>query len=633
MASEDDPPPTTSNNHFKINIDELMSADANEPVANIVVVSAADLNPQIPPKKAETVAPKNDCGESLSKFSVKELKETITKYSNLLKTQTGRNLPDKGVKVKHIIECHEKELQRRYNLEVADECKKPVLGHRKSNGELGGLKQAAQTSQIQKFSPFGTCLLEKIENDVKPKPEQNAAFQNEMPYINQRDKQKRNTGAKLPSNKKAKSMHGAQEFFSWKHNNGSQSRRRSGSLNGILSSRPSAQEKVPVSVTLKNGLNDLNSKCTNDKEDCTVVLVDEEEPDTTEKIQEPEKRRSRRNECKIFYPSREDPESLEIFRSELKCLEPGECLTSTIMNFYIRHLQQLCSTSDRSKQKFYFFNTYFYSKLQEAMTHQNEETFFIKFRRWWKGVNIFEKTYIFLPINDDKHWSLVILCISDEEDSGPIILHLDSLGLHSSRLIIKNVKSLLENEWKYLKEDGEAVNIPIPDTLKENLSERIDGKTIEAPRQTNDYDCGLFVLYYIERFIEDAPEKMREENLSMFGKKWFKAQDASGLRSRIKNILTDEFRKMPTEDNSLWETVCLPSPVTRAKAAHLAGEGDNKTRYHLTIAVSGRAKVACFEPSPICLAQFERNSEPTVGCQISSRSIISYFSIRIVPVC
>jgi len=33
---------------------------------------------------------------------------------------------------------------------------------------------------------------------------------------------------------------------------------------------------------------------------------------------------------------REDPESLEIFHSELKCLEPGECLTSTIMNFYIR---------------------------------------------------------------------------------------------------------------------------------------------------------------------------------------------------------------------------------------------------------------------------------------------------------
>ncbi|KAK9747663.1 hypothetical protein RND81_02G006800 [Saponaria officinalis] len=74
------------------------------------------------------------------------------------------------------------------------------------------------------------------------------------------------------------------------------------------------------------------------KDEQAVVLVDEEETKAIEKVPEAEKRRSRRNVCKIFYPSREDPDSLEIFRSELRCLEPGECLTSTIMNFYLRHL-------------------------------------------------------------------------------------------------------------------------------------------------------------------------------------------------------------------------------------------------------------------------------------------------------
>ncbi|XP_074309862.1 ubiquitin-like-specific protease 1D [Silene latifolia] len=544
MASDDG-----EKKKLSINYDELFREGDDEPVPNVVVVSSANRRRRRPPENKPTevsTATQTDCGE-LSSLSMDQLKGKISRLTSVLNGQGGRNLPDKGEKLKRQIAGLEEELQRRNNREVADECKDP------------------------EFSEFGNLLLEKMGTGVKPKPDQNAAFQDEISYINPRAKQNRNTGAKLSCNKKAKYGLGSKEFAPWKHNNGSQSRQKYCSLGNLLS-RPSAQEKLPVSVTLRNGFNDLSSKCTNDdKEECTVVLVDEEEPDTTQRIQEPEKRRSRRNECKIFYPSREDPESLEIFRSELKCLEPGECLTSTIMNFYIRYLQQMCSTSDRSKQKFYFFNTYFYSKLQEAMTHENEETFFIKFRRWWKGVNIFEKTYIFLPVNEDKHWSLVILCISDEEDSGPIILHLDSLGLHYSRLIIKNVKSLLENEWKYLKESGEAVNIPIPDTLKENLSQRIDGKTIEAPRQTNDYDCGLFVLYYIERFIEDAPEKMRDEYLSMFGKKWFKAQEASSLRSRIKNILMDEFRKIPTDDNSsLWEPVCLPSPVTRAKAAHLA---------------------------------------------------------------
>lgn len=32
------------------------------------------------------------------------------------------------------------------------------------------------------------------------------------------------------------------------------------------------------------------------------------------------------------------------------------------------------------------------------------------------------------------HWSLIIVCMPTKEaDSGPIILHLDSLGLHSSQ--------------------------------------------------------------------------------------------------------------------------------------------------------------------------------------------------------
>ena len=39
------------------------------------------------------------------------------------------------------------------------------------------------------------------------------------------------------------------------------------------------------------------------------------------------------------------------------------------------------------------------------------------------------------------HWSLVIICIPDKkEESGPIVLHLDSLGLHSSRSVFHNIK-------------------------------------------------------------------------------------------------------------------------------------------------------------------------------------------------
>lgn len=37
----------------------------------------------------------------------------------------------------------------------------------------------------------------------------------------------------------------------------------------------------------------------------------------------------------------------------------------------------------------------------------------------------------------------------------------------------------------------------------------------QVPQQKNDYDCGLFVLYFIERFMEEAPERLKMKDLDM----------------------------------------------------------------------------------------------------------------------
>ena len=37
----------------------------------------------------------------------------------------------------------------------------------------------------------------------------------------------------------------------------------------------------------------------------------------------------------------------------------------------------------------------------------------------------------------------------------------------------------------------------------------------QVPQQNNEYDCGLFVLYFMERFIEEAPERLRKKDLAM----------------------------------------------------------------------------------------------------------------------
>ncbi|CAI9300161.1 unnamed protein product [Lactuca saligna] len=241
----------------------------------------------------------------------------------------------------------------------------------------------------------------------------------------------------------------------------------------------------------------------------------------------------------VYYPSRDDHDSVEVNYRDMTCLAPQAYLSSTIMNFYIRYLQEMTS-SENMMDNFHFFNTYFYNKLQKL---SYKEDSFLKFRKWWKGVNIFNKPYILLPIHDKVHWSLCIICFPTKKNElGPIVLHLDSLGLHDSRSIFKNIKRFVKEEWRYLKNSEENLNLKITDEIWENLDSRMDDRRISVPQQRNEYDCGLFVLYYMERFIKEAPERFKEKDLSMFGKQWFMPQEASNLRRRISNLLVQQFK-------------------------------------------------------------------------------------------
>ncbi|KAJ6840312.1 ubiquitin-like-specific protease 1D [Iris pallida] len=272
-----------------------------------------------------------------------------------------------------------------------------------------------------------------------------------------------------------------------------------------------------------------------------VVILDDEDVQPMQPIEGddiPDERK-----FKIYYPSSDDPECVELYQSDIECLGPGMYLSSPIMNFYIQYLQRSLSSIDKSREEYYIFNTFFYSKLEEAVTSKGDRsTSFLKLRRWWKGTDIFQKAYILLPIYRDKHWSLVVICIPEKEDeSGLIILHLDSLGLHASGHIFSVVSSYLKEEWNYLNGNSLLPELPISERIWKHLPCWIEKEKIVVPQQQNDYDCGLFVLYFIERFIVEAPKRLRKRDLTMFGRRWFKPEEASGLRQKIEELLIEEF--------------------------------------------------------------------------------------------
>ncbi|KAL5206421.1 hypothetical protein ABZP36_034630 [Zizania latifolia] len=254
------------------------------------------------------------------------------------------------------------------------------------------------------------------------------------------------------------------------------------------------------------------------------------------------------NESRIYYPSsqnRDDPEAVELCGSDIKCLDPGVYLSSPVINYYIQYIKRTKLRDDDCRDKFYIFNTYFYSKLEEALSGKGE---FVKLRRWWKGIDIYHRAYIILPIHGTAHWSLIIICIPSKEiNSGPFILHLDSLEIHHSAKIFDTVAKYLEAEWCHLRKNPPP-DISISETIWEDLPRNIHKEKVQVPQQNNEYDCGIFMLYYIERFMREAPERFTRDNLDMFSRTWFQSEDASDLRQRIRELLLEEFESARLDD-------------------------------------------------------------------------------------
>ncbi|GMJ08234.1 UB-like protease 1D, OVERLY TOLERANT TO SALT 1 [Hibiscus trionum] len=533
------------NRKRKLDLDwiKLLSKDVGDEKQTppLVVIKA---EPHPPPRKSDATGDGDDHGkdEFLENLTDAMLEEKIQRQERNLEC-FGFKLPDKGKKIRDQLKQFEEEKKRRTLSRarlLADECEKlsqPPSSH--TVGSSNGFENLRKSKQPFSQSAFGASFCKKLEENTDSRSLNTFG---KSSILNHCGYQKTKCNGDFSQSERMIVRRSPRHRSSLNYTKPSFGDQKSrtvtrSSLFDTDDNLRSTSKKDAIQVRTPN-----DSRC---RQGETVVIVDEEEPPSVETTEPEVKLPNCKKDARIYYPSRNDPESVDISFGDIDSLAPETFLTSQIMNFYIRYLRQQASPTSRAICDYHIFNTYFYPKLKEAVSYKgsDNDSLFIKFRRWWKGVNIFQKAYILIPINEDFHWSLVIICIPDKEDeSGPIILHLDSLGLHSSRLVFKNIKSYMKEEWNYLNQEVAPSDLPIADRIWENLPRRIDERTIAVPQQKNDYDCGLFVLYFMERFIEEAPERLKKKDLAMFGRQWFRPEQASGLRAKIRNLLIEQFQ-------------------------------------------------------------------------------------------
>ncbi|XP_010254528.1 PREDICTED: probable ubiquitin-like-specific protease 2B isoform X1 [Nelumbo nucifera] len=259
----------------------------------------------------------------------------------------------------------------------------------------------------------------------------------------------------------------------------------------------------------------------------------------------------------VIYP-KGDPDAVSISKRDVELLQPETFINDTIVDFYIKYLKNKIQPED--KNRFHFFNSFFFRKLadmdKDPSSASEGRAAFQRVHKWTRKINLFEKDYIFIPVNFNLHWSLIVICHPGEvvnfkdEDANkslkvPCILHMDSIkGSHKG---LKNlVQSYLWEEWKARQNES----------LEDASSKFINLRFIplELPQQENSFDCGLFLLHYVELFLEEAPVNFNPFRITklcnFLNMDWFLPSEASLKRAYIKKIiheiLEDQLQKVPS---------------------------------------------------------------------------------------
>ena len=196
------------------------------------------------------------------------------------------------------------------------------------------------------------------------------------------------------------------------------------------------------------------------------------------------------------------PGSVSITNVDYNCLEAGKFLNDVIIDFYLKHLQltkfkSVPEVMDRT----HIFSTYFYQRLttrkerKEGKSHPIEdnpkltaaEKRFERVKKWTKNVNLFDKDFIVVPINENKHWYLCIICLNgqscksnaghrsrnrdnQEVNKSPIVLKATDLDKDEISLVLE--ENVLErDEVEVLEEDmGEEESEEVCCKKKEDVT-------------------------------------------------------------------------------------------------------------------------------------------------------------------
>ncbi|TKS66873.1 Sentrin-specific protease 7 [Collichthys lucidus] len=329
-------------------------------------------------------------------------------------------------------------------------------------------------------------------------------------------------------------------------------------------------------------------------------------PEEEHKEQKPEhptekKKKEEPTPVLIQFPPPPLKGGITVTMEDLQCLDSGQFLNDVIIDFYLKYL--LHKASPAVTERSHIFSSFFYKQLtrrdnasegstsdscQRQRRHQRVKT-------WTRHVDIFKKDFLFVPVNQEAHWYLVVICfpglaepktetwngpnsqtgknqsetdkLQDQEaaqgskspndntetqpatsasshsDQADTATELELMfGFMFQKKPKKNplktqhpVQCYLESEWEVRRGSS-----------REFSPDQMQSSHCQVPLQDNSSDCGLYLLQYVESFLKDPVVHF---DLPLHLQRWFPRQQVRRKRDEIRDLVLNLYRHQNLESN------------------------------------------------------------------------------------